>query len=149
MVKRQNFAEPAGGASSVGQSLLDLHVLVVDDHEDIRELMGFVLERAGAKVTLAESASLALSAMAKTDFGVLISDIGMPEQDGYDLIRQLRTSEGSPSWRHIPAVAVTAFTSPEDRRKALAAGFQEHLPKPVDPVKLVAVVARLAAPNAV
>jgi CheY-like chemotaxis protein len=149
MVKRQNFAVPASSPGTVRQSLRDLHVLVVDDHEDIRELMGFVLERAGAKVTLAGSASLALSAIAETDFGVLISDIGMPEQDGYDLIRRLRTSDSSPRSRHIPAVAVTAFGSAEDRRKALAAGFQEHLPKPVDPVKLVDVVARLAAPNAV
>jgi CheY-like chemotaxis protein len=124
-------------------------VLVVDDQEDTRELMAFVLERAGAKVTLAESASLALSALAETDFGVLISDIGMPQQDGYDLIRRLRTCDGSPTSRHIPAVAITAFGSPEDRKKALAAGFQEHLPKPVDPAKLVDVVARLAAPNMV
>ncbi len=133
-------------ASARSRSLHDLRVLVVDDQEDTRDLMAVVLEAAGAKVTLAASAAAALDALAETDFGILVSDIGMPDQDGYDLIRRLR-GDGSARLRQLPAVAVTAFSAPEDRRKAISAGFQEHLPKPVDLIKLVQVVAQLAAPN--
>jgi CheY-like chemotaxis protein len=132
-------------SSPARNSLRDLHVLVVDDQEDARDLMAVVLEGAGATVTLAESASVALRAVTEKEFGILVSDIGMPEQDGYDLIRRLRTGDGPARSRRIPAVAVTAFSAPDDRRKALEAGFQEHLPKPVDLIKLVDVVARLAA----
>jgi CheY-like chemotaxis protein len=144
MSDRQKLFAPSTGAS---RRLHNLHVLVVDDEEDARDLMAIILERAGAKVTLADSASVALRVMAEADFGILVSDIGMPGQDGYDLIRQLRTGGGPASSRQIPAVAVTAFSAPEDRRKAFAAGFQEHLPKPVDLIRLVDVVARLAASN--
>ncbi len=124
--------------------LHDLRVLVVDDQEDTRDLMAIVLEAAGAKVTLAASVAAALDALAGSDFAILVSDIGMPEQDGYDLIERLRR-HGSAKLRQIPAVAVTAFSAPEDRRKAITAGFQEHLSKPVDLAKLVQVVAQLAA----
>lgn len=74
--------------------------------------------------------------------GILISDIGMPEMDGYELIRRVR-QQGSDGTRAIPAIAMTAFTRPNDRDRALKAGFQAHLAKPVDPATLVATVARL------
>ena len=122
-----------------------LRILVVDDQEDARDLMGVVLGGAGAQVTLADSVSAALRAMTEVDIEVLVSDIGMPEEDGYDLIRRLRTGEDLRKFRAVPAVAVTAFSAPEDRRRALAAGFQEHLAKPVDFTALLGVVERLAA----
>jgi CheY-like chemotaxis protein len=149
MGDRQESSAPSIAGSIASDSLRDVHVLVVDDQEDARDLLAVVLTNAGAKVTLAESASVALRAIAETDFGILVSDIGMPEQDGYDLIRRLRRGDGSARSRQIPAVAVTAFSAPEDRRKALAAGFQAHLPKPVDLIELVAVLARLRASSAV
>ena len=107
-----------------------------------------MLEGAGANVTLAESVPGALRPLAELDFGVLVSDIGMPDQDGYDLIRRLRTGDAAVRSRQIPALAVTAFSAPEDRHRALAAGFQENLPKPVNIHALVDAVARLAASNA-
>ena len=132
------------GAGPRGDTLRDLRVLVVDDQEDTRDLMAIVLESEGAKVTLAASVPAALEALAESDFGILVSDIGMPDQDGYELIRRLR-GDGSKRLQQIPALAVTAFNSPEDRRKAISAGFQEHLPKPVDLIRLVQVIAQLAA----
>lgn len=135
-------------ASRASRKLRDLRVLVVDDQEDARDLMAIVLEGAGAKVTLAESVPGALRALAELDFGVLVSDIGMPDQDGYDLIRRLRTGDAAVRSPQLPALAVTAFGAPEDRRRALAAGFQEHLPKPVNLRALVDAVARLAASKA-
>ena len=146
MSQRREFPRLAFEVSAQFGSLRDLRVLVVDDDEDSRDLMATVLEAAGARVTLAASVSAALDALAEADFGVLVSDIGMPEQDGYDLIRRLRGADLA-RLRQIPAVAVTAFAAPEDRRKALVAGFQEHLPKPVDVIKLVEVVVGLAVAN--
>jgi CheY-like chemotaxis protein len=128
-----------------GKKLQGARVLVVDDHDDARELLAIVLEMEGAQVTQADSVRAALSAVASGEFDVLVSDIGMPGEDGYALIRQLRARV---SGAHtIPAVAVTAFVSREERRAALAAGFQEHLAKPVDLRALVDVVARLAGSN--
>jgi CheY-like chemotaxis protein len=124
--------------------LSNMRVLVVDDDEDARELIALVLEGAGATVKQAESVANAMLAVASDDFRVLVSDIGMPAEDGYDLIRRLRSGAGSPQSRGVPAIAVTAFSAPEDRRKALAAGFQEHLTKPVDFAALIAAVVLLA-----
>jgi CheY-like chemotaxis protein len=92
-------------------------------------------------VTTAASVAEALTLMERHAFDVLLSDIGMPEQDGYELIRRVR--ERGLNGRTLPAVALTAFARPEDRRRALLAGFQVHVPKPVDPDELVAVVATL------
>ena len=130
--------------SLAAKALRDLRVLLVDDEEDARELLATVLGSAGALVTQADSVRAAIKAFTEHDFGVLVSDIGMPFEDGYDLIRQLRTAGRSPQARAIPAVAVTAFAAPEDRHKSLAAGFQEHLTKPVDLSALIEVVASLA-----
>jgi CheY-like chemotaxis protein len=144
MSLRAPSAPPARDSDSK-QTLSGLNVLVVDDQEDARELMAVVLEGAGAHVTLAGSVPDALRAIAALGFGVLVSDIGMPGEDGYDLIRQLRASEDSRKSRPLPALAVTAFSAPEDRRKVLSSGFQEHLAKPVDWIVLLGVVERLRA----
>ena len=124
-------------------SLAGRSVLVVDDDDDARLLVGKVLERHGARVATAASAVEALRAIDSEAFNVLLSDIGMPEQDGYALIAQVRARDADHNGA-VPAAALTAFTRDEDRRRALAAGFQMHVPKPVGSSKLVGVVAELA-----
>ncbi len=125
-------------------ALLDgLRVLVVDDDPDGREALQAVLERCGAHVTSAASAAEALAALEQAAPEVLVSDIGMPEQDGYHLIREIRKRSPDRGGR-IPAIALTAYAAAEDREKTLNAGFQAHLAKPAEPVELVAKVAILA-----
>ncbi|HSS75858.1 MAG TPA: response regulator [Thermoanaerobaculia bacterium] len=135
------FALGDSPASSLVPSLEGLRVLAVDDDPDTLGCVAEFLTLHGALVVPAPSAAAALDALLRFDPDVLVSDIGMPDRDGYDLIRDIRgLGHGADA---LPAVAVTAFTSPEDRRRALAAGFQVHLAKPVDPGELTAVVARL------
>lgn len=119
-----------------------LRVLVVDDEADARRLLVRVLEDVGATVTVAGSAAEALEALAESRPEVLVSDIGMPGEDGYDLIRQVR-SRGLHA-RDLPAVALTAFVQKDDQRLALLAGFQVHVAKPVDVHDLTSVIASLA-----
>jgi PAS domain S-box-containing protein len=150
------YAEAAGKESSLSRtaprenhplpdaSLADVHVLVVDDEVDARELVKRLLEMAGAKVSLAASASEAKEHILAAWPDVLVCDIGMPKEDGYSLIRQLRTLEGSQKRDALPAVALTAYARSEDRTKAMRAGFQNHLSKPVEPAELLAVVSSLA-----
>ena len=128
-------------------ALTGVKVLVVDNEADARALVATVLERCGAHVTMASSAAEAIRRIAEDRPDVLLSDIAMPGQDGYDLIRQLRSLEriGPP----IPAAALTAFATATDRARALLAGYQAHLPKPVEPSELAAVVAALAGRTAV
>ena len=119
-----------------------LRVLVVDDEPDARRLLVKVLQQAGAVVTAAASAAEAIEAMATANPEVLVSDLGMPDRDGFDLIRQIRA--GGHHAKDLPAVALTAFVRKQDRRQALLAGFQMHVPKPVDPHDLTAAIASLA-----
>jgi CheY-like chemotaxis protein len=123
-------------------SLLGLRILVVDDEADARDLMAELLRAHGAVVQTADSASAALAIIDDEAPDVLVSDIGMPGEDGYSLIRHVRRSGRLPS--DLPAAAVTAFARVEDRTSALLAGFQAHVAKPVDPSELVIVVANLA-----
>ncbi|HEX8709914.1 MAG TPA: PAS domain S-box protein [Pyrinomonadaceae bacterium] len=123
--------------------LTDLHILLVDDERDTLELLRRVLENCGARVTTASSAAEALQRMKEAKPEVLISDIGMPEQDGYALIRKVRGLQDDEGGS-IPAIALTAYAREVDRRKAIRAGFQMHLTKPVEPSELTEVVARLA-----
>ncbi len=127
-------------------SLSGLRVLVVDDDADAREISSIMLRQEGALVTQATSASHAyaiLSSAQKENLpDVLISDIGMPDEDGYSLMRRVRTLSPEQGGG-IPAVAVTAFTSVEDRRRALDTGFQAHLSKPIDTDEFIEVIARL------
>ncbi|HTC51457.1 MAG TPA: PAS domain S-box protein [Steroidobacteraceae bacterium] len=118
-----------------------VHVFVVDDEPDARELVRTVLEDQGAKVTLFNSAQELLSALKTTRPTVLICDVGMPRMDGYQLIRTVRAEE--PRSERLPALALTAFARAEDRKRSLVAGYQAHLAKPFDVGELVLVVADL------
>ncbi|HKV36543.1 MAG TPA: ATP-binding protein [Pyrinomonadaceae bacterium] len=124
-------------------SLKGLKVLAVDDEADTRELIREVLKECGAEVILSRSAAEALEALEQHKPDILISDLGMPDEDGYSLITKIRAL---PSERggHIPAAALTAYARAEDRMRVLRSGFQFHLPKPVDSAELVTVVASLA-----
>ncbi len=123
--------------------LARVRVLVVDDDPDSREVVREVLEQAGAMVVVAGSAHEALQAIAERPPDVLLSDLGMPEQDGYQLMRRVRALDPA-SGGMVPAAALTAYTQAEDRRAAQEAGFQGYLSKPIDPAELTAAVARLA-----
>jgi signal transduction histidine kinase len=118
-----------------------LHVLVVDDEADSSRVLAMVLERVGAVVTTATSARAAIEALANARPDVLVSDLGMPDQDGLDLIRQVR--EDGHDARELPAIALTAFVQKDDAQRAVLAGFQVHLSKPVDPHELTSIIARL------
>jgi CheY-like chemotaxis protein len=116
--------------------------LVVDDEPDARELTSTILSQVGATVVSASSASHALRLLDEQPLDLMLSDIGMPELDGYELIRRVRAL-ATPAGR-IPAAALTAFARSDERRKAMLAGFQLHISKPVEPTELTAAVARLA-----
>jgi CheY-like chemotaxis protein len=128
-------------------SLAGLRVLVVDDEADAREWLTAVLEQCGAAVTAAASAREALGVFARLRPDILVSDIAMPGEDGYSLIEKIRMLEARRGGR-IPAVALTAYAEPEDRRRALAAGYELHVSKPVTPDELVAAVANLSGRSA-
>ena len=121
-----------------------VNVLVVDDEPDAREVMRLGLEQRGARVTVAASASEALTALRSAGgaFHVVLSDIGMPDEDGYSLIRRVRQLDPTHG-RDVPAVALTAYARAEDKTRAIEAGFQKHVSKPVEPVALASVVADL------
>jgi signal transduction histidine kinase/ActR/RegA family two-component response regulator len=123
-----------------------LRVLVVDNEADARELLEMVLKTSGGQVTLAASAAEAIEQIEINTFDVLITDIGMPGEDGYSLIQKVRMLPVERGGK-MPAVALTAYAGAEDRIRALRAGFQMHVPKPVEAAELVAVVAHLAARN--
>ncbi|MEH2327589.1 hybrid sensor histidine kinase/response regulator [Nostoc sp.] len=108
-----------------------LQVLLVDDDKDSREFIAFVLEQYGAQVTEVDSAHDALSNLGQAKFDLLISDIGMPDMDGYTLIRQIR-KQSPDRGGEIPAIALTAYAGEIDRQQALAAGFQQHISKPIE-----------------
>jgi signal transduction histidine kinase/ActR/RegA family two-component response regulator len=124
-------------------ALRGLRVLVVDDEADTRDMLRAVLEHCHAEVITAGSVSEALEAVAHLRPDVLISDVGMPEEDGYSLIAKVRALPPERGGR-IPAAALTAYVRAEDRVKVLRSGFQLHVPKPVEPAELVTVVAHLA-----
>lgn len=123
--------------------LLGVRVLVVDDSRDTRQLLAMILELQKAHVVSASSASEALTLFKKTPPDVLVCDIAMPGTDGNQFIRQIRVGAGGAS-SYVPAVAVTAFARPEDRVRALRAGFDEYIAKPIEPTALVGTIARLA-----
>ena len=123
-------------------SLDGLQILVVDDEADSRVFLATVLEQCGASVRAVASADLAIENIKLLKPDVLLSDIGMPEQDGYSMIRKVRALTVEQGGQ-IPAVALTAYARAEDRMRAIAAGFQMHIPKPVEPAELATVVASL------
>jgi len=124
------------------ETLLEgVHVLVVDDDIDARESLVMVLEESGAEVIAVSSAREALQAVGRVVPDVLVSDIAMPDVDGYGLLRRLRALHAE---RPVPALALTAYGGEDHRRRALAAGFEMHLAKPIDPSELTAAVRSLA-----
>jgi PAS domain S-box-containing protein len=122
--------------------LQGLRVLVVDDDDDAREMLASILEDSGCQVTRALDVASALRCMAAEVPDVLLSDVAMPGEDGYDLIRQVRLLPRE-AGGDVPAAAITAYARSEDRRRLLNSGFSIHLPKPIDPAEVIAVVTTL------
>ncbi|MEH2390106.1 MAG: AAA family ATPase [Nostoc sp.] len=122
--------------------LSGLQILVVDDDADMREFLSFMLEQCGATVTTVTSAIAALTALSQSQPNLIISDIGMPEMDGYMLMRQVRSLKPEQGGT-IPAIALTAYAGEMDQQQAIAVGFQQHISKPVDPQKLVKAIVLL------
>jgi CheY-like chemotaxis protein len=140
-----NFFLPSatGVISNVSaQSLKEISLLIVEDDADSRELLTTILKAAGARVAAVGSAAEALEALKVSNPDVLISDIGMPGEDGYSLIRRVR--EINHNNNQIPAIALTAYAREEDSQKALGAGFQMHFAKPFDQSELISAIRILA-----
>jgi signal transduction histidine kinase/CHASE1-domain containing sensor protein/CheY-like chemotaxis protein len=140
----KNFVEPDQHQFARSQQLLSgLNVLLVDDDEDTLTLMATALKRRRANVTAVSSAGEAIQEITRKRPDVLVSDIAMPDEDGYGLIKKIRSLETGAS-ENLPAVAITAYAKEEDRERALSAGFQIYLAKPVELTELISVVARAA-----
>lgn len=133
----------ADDAASKPSGLDGIRVLVVDDEVDARELVTMLLREAGAETVEASSVSSALAAVDRSPPDVLVSDIGMPLEDGYSLIRKIRARRPE-AGGNVPAIALTAFTRGEDVARSSEAGFARHLAKPVAQAELVAAVRQLA-----
>ena len=138
-------ATPSLDAQSIGcpPDLEGVRVLLVDDQEDAREMLRSMLEVCGCRVRLAASAAECLRLLAAAPADVLVSDIGMPDEDGYALMKKLRRLPPG-AGGDTPAVALTAYARPEDRALALVSGFNSHVSKPVEPIELLAVISSLA-----
>ena len=117
-------------------------MLIVEDERDAQEVFAIALKHFGAEVTAVESAVKALDVLRRSQMDVMVSDIQMPEMDGYELIGTVRTMKADGA-RKIPAIAMTAHARTEDRMRSLLAGYQAHLSKPVEPTELVALIAAL------
>ncbi|WP_437923010.1 hybrid sensor histidine kinase/response regulator [Sorangium sp. So ce291] len=142
----------AGGAAAVARPLRGLRVLLVEDDPDTRDVMAYTLGEQGAEVTAVGSARAALEVLSAADAGgrpnVLVSDLGMPDLDGYELLRRLRAMEGERGEPALPVALVTAYARTEDHARALAAGFAAHLAKPVEPDLLAEAINELARGSA-
>jgi CheY-like chemotaxis protein len=141
-VQAAAFRSPQSAFSEDTARLNGLKVLVVDDEDDARSLLTAILTQSGAETKTAGSMSDALSLLNEWSPDVLVSDIGMPDGSGYDLLREIRNPSNGNST--FPAVALTAYAHPEDRLRALSAGFETYVPKPVEPDQLLATIAGLA-----
>jgi CheY-like chemotaxis protein len=143
---RETTARP-GGFGDVAEAielpeLRNIRVLIIDDEADGRTLVAHILQDRGASPVCISSAEEALEALGREHFDVLLSDIGMPNMDGYQLIREVRRLDKSRT-KPIPAIAITAYARPEDRQRSLLAGFHMHLSKPIEPRELIASIAGL------
>jgi len=125
---------------SRGSVAFNRSVLVVDDVADVTEMIGLFLKHAGYEVTTANSADIALSLAASRQFDLIISDIGMPDMNGYQLAESLRSQA---EYRNTPLVAVTGYTEYDDRGRSLEAGFDAHLTKPINPSQLLDLIREL------
>jgi signal transduction histidine kinase/PAS domain-containing protein len=141
-IPERTKVEPDRASDPSSHDLRDVRVLVIDDEVDSRDFIAFVLELAGANVTTAATAGEGFLAVKKSSFDVLLSDIGMPDLDGYMLMRQIR-SLSPKQGGEIKAIALTAYAGDLDRQQALQAGFQEHLSKPIKPDTLVKAITHL------
>ena len=128
-----NRKQPLAG---IALRLDGLHLLVVEDETDALDLLIAILETNGAKVTAVRSAAAALATMQNAPPDLLISDIEMPDEDGYSLIKKIRALP-SDGVRQLPAIALTAYARTEDRLRALAAGYDAHIGKPMEPLELL------------
>jgi CheY-like chemotaxis protein len=142
----QGGAPTAAPAPLADRSLAGLRILVVEDDTDARELLSAVLTEAGAVVECASSVATGFDAFSRFKPNLLLSDIAMPEEDGYSLMRRVRSLCAAEGGR-VPAIALSAFTRGEDRIKALEAGFSLHMGKPVFPAGLVQAAHTLASPR--
>ena len=136
---------PPAGVEPDVESLRGVQVLFVDDNEDARTLVRAALQAAGADVQVAASAREALGLVDTVPFDVVLSDLGMPDIDGYDFVRELRARQRG---ARVPAIALTAYAGVDDARRSLAAGFQRHVAKPIDPADLVSIVRSVIEPHA-
>jgi CheY-like chemotaxis protein len=125
-----------------GETLQGLRILVVEDEDDTRDFLGRFLAAHGAQVVTAGSAAEALAQLPDAEADLLISDIGLPEVDGYELLQLIRQTDAG-SGGGIPAIALTAYARSEDRARAFRAGYQAHVAKPVEPADLIAAIARV------
>ncbi len=133
--------EGTGAVTEEYADLTGISILIVEDNDDSRKLLQTILARSGARVAVAEDVPAAMQVLAAMTPDIIVSDIEMPGEDGYSFIRKLRLQE--PQLARVPAIALTAYTRSVDRLRALAAGFQSHMSKPVDPPELVAAVRSL------
>lgn len=130
--------------SAQAVSLAQIRVLIVDDEADTRDFLATALEQFGARVTIATSVMEAFSLFQQDPPDILLSDIGMPEEDGYRLIQRIRALPPEQGGQ-VPAAALTAYVRGDDRLQALRAGFQMHVPKPIEPLQLLQVVTQLVS----
>ncbi|MDQ2855929.1 MAG: PAS domain S-box protein [Acidobacteriota bacterium] len=145
-LRTEDLPEVFSRAPESSPALPDLNgfrILLVDDEADALDLIAIDLTACGAKVTCFERAADALEALGQSDFDLLISDIGMPDHDGYEFIRSVRAREAAQQKKKIPAVALTAYARVQDRMRALIAGYDTHVAKPLESGELVTVVASL------
>ena len=124
----------------------NLRILLVDDEPDTRTMLEYIFTSCGAQTKSAASTAEALEILETNELDILISDIGMPERDGYELIKKIRELAPEKGGR-IPAVALTAYARVQDRLRILSSGFQMHVTKPIEPAELLTVVASLASRN--
>ena len=129
------------------QPLKFMHILVVEDHSDSREIFKFVLEQAGARVDVAESVEAAVSLFSQEAPDLVVTDIGMRGRDGYALFARIQEFDRD-NGLHTPVIAITGLASPNDRKRALNSGFDAYLVKPVGPVELILAVASAATSKA-
>lgn len=126
------------------QTLSQVDILVVDDDPDTRDLLRFMLEDEGAIVTVAPNAKAALLILEERFPTLLVSDVAMPEMDGFELIGRVREL---PKGEALPAIALTAYARDEDRQQALNSGFNDYLTKPIDPLELIRLVQQYCEPH--
>jgi CheY-like chemotaxis protein len=138
----QDEPSPDSTAQSRATELKDVHVLIVDDDSDCRDVLAHLLSVAGARFSMAHSARSALDSLDRELPDVVVSDIGMPGEDGFALIKQIRARSG-PRGGKLPVVALTAYARSEDRSSALRAGFNAHVAKPIQSTELITVIASL------